>query len=292
MKYLRIFSNFLEDITGINQEYIFLIVLTILTIIIFKLILYCVKNILQIFCGNSRNVYVIYQKANIILTTINFIIIFILWNNYLDNVITVISFVSAALTLSLKDFVFNFFAGIYIKAKRPFKIDDRIETDNFKGDVVGIGSLSFEILEVKKDDHCEQSTGKIIHVPNSIILSSSLKNYTKNFKYIWSEIVVKTPLDVDSDEVKKVLYSVINSNEVVKRIPEKMRKEVMDISVDYRIYYNKVEPIIYMRVVDDHIEFNIRYLVHPKKNRFVEDDVWSKILTLQKEGKIKLLGNN
>lgn len=290
MEYLRIFSNFLEDLTGINQEYIFLIILTILTIVIFKLILYCVKNILQLFDG--KNVYLIYQKINIILTIVNFVIIFILWNNYLDNLVTIISFVSAALTLSLKDFVFNFFAGIYIKAKRPFKIDDRIETEDFKGDVVGIGNLSFEILEVKNDDHCEQSTGKIIHVPNSIILSKSLKNYTKNFKYIWSEIVVKTPLDVDSDEVKKLLYSVINSNEVVKRIPEKMRKEVMDISVDYRIYYNKVEPIIYMRVVDDHIEFNIRYLVHPKKNRFVEDDVWSKILTLQKEGKIKLLGSD
>ena len=108
------------------------------------------------------------------------------------------------------------------------------------------GSIVFEngkILEVKNDEHCEQSTGKIIHVPNSIILSKSLKNYTKNFKYIWSEIVVKTPLDVDSDEVKKLLYSVINSNEVVKRyiaivegVPNKWELEKFRKNGVYGVY--------------------------------------------------------
>ena len=81
---------------------------------------------------------------------------------------------------------------------------------------------------------------------------------------------------------------IINSNEVVKRIPDKMRRDMDNISIDQRIYYNKLEPIVYTRVVDSHIEFYIRYLVHPKKNRYVEDDVWNKILLLHRQGKIKL----
>lgn len=286
MSFLRSISNYIESIFGVNQEYVFLIILSALSIFVIKLILLCLKNIFQL--AGSKKGYTLYRRCSVILTFINVCIIFILWDSYLDNLITIISFTSAALTLALRELIFNFFAGIYIKVKKPFEVDDRVAFDTTKGDVIAINALSFELLEVNADEHGEQSTGKIISVPNSVALTLPIKNYAKSFKYIWNEITVKTPLDVDSDEVKTQLYAVINSNEVVKRIPQKMRKEMKDISLDYRIYYNKLEPIIYLKVVDSHIEFNIRYLVHPKKNRFVEDDVWSKILTLNKEGKIKL----
>mgnify|MGYP002857274008 CR=1 FL=1 len=286
MDYLRAFSNFLETITGINQEYIFLFILSLLAFMIIKLISFFFKKIFELLGGKRGYVY--YQRSNIVLNIILIIIIFIFWDSYLDNIITVISFVSAALTLALREIIFNFFAGIYIRAKKPFDIDDRIEFKNIKGDVIAIHRFDFEILEVGTNINAEQSTGRVINVPNSVALTEPIVNYAKDFKYIWNEITVKTPLDIDSDEMKKILYGVINSNEVVKRIPAKMRATMEKMSIDQRIYYNKLEPIIYLRVVDSHIEFYIRYLVHPKKNRYVEDDVWSKLLILNKEGKIKL----
>ncbi len=286
MDYLRILSNYIEELTGINQEYIYLFILSFISILVVKLILFCLRRLFQL--TNNKKGYMLYQKCRLLFMIINIVIIFILWDTYLENIITIISFISAALTLALREVIFNFFAGIYIKIKKPFTIDDRIEFMDTKGDVVGINTLDFEILEVGDYINGEQSTGKIVNVPNSVALVHSIKNYAKNFKYIWAEITVKTALDVDADEVKKLLYEIINSNEVVKRIPDKMRKNIDNIGLEQRIYFNKLEPIIYMRVVDSHIEFYIRYLVHPKKNRFVEDDIWSKILTLHKEGKIPL----
>lgn len=229
-----------------------------------------------------------YQTTNIILTMINVIIIFVLWDKYLDNIITIISFVSAALTLALRELIFNFFAGIYIKMKKPFVVEDRIEVNGIKGDVINISSLNFEILEVDNNGNSSQSTGIAITIPNSFALTTPIKNEDKNFKYIWSEIVVKTTLDADVEETKKKLLEIIKQNEVVKRIPKKMQNEMEDISLDYRIYYNKLDPIVYMKVVDSHMEFSIRYLVHPKKNRYVEDDVWSKILKLHHNHDITL----
>ena len=286
MEYLRIFSNFIENITGINQEYIFLLILSLLSLLVIKLILICLKRIFELTGGKKGYIY--YQRSRLIFGIVNVIIIFILWDSYLENIITIISFVSAALTLALRELIFNYFAGLYIKIKKPFQIDDRIEFDGNKGDVISLGTLDFELLEVGNNLNGEQSTGRIINVPNSVAINSSIKNYAKNFKYIWSEITVKTTLDEDPDKVKKYLYMIINSNEAVKRIPDKMRRDMDNISIDQRIYYNKLEPIVYTRVVDSHIEFYIRYLVHPKKNRYVEDDVWNKILLLHRQGKIKL----
>lgn len=44
-----------------------------------------------------------------------------------------------------------------------------------------------------------------------------------------------------------------------------MKNQISNLTNDYRIYYNQYEPIIYTKVVDDHIELSLRYLIHPKK---------------------------
>jgi hypothetical protein len=71
-----------------------------------------------------------------------------------------------------------------------------------------------------------------------------------------------------------------------------MDKAVKESSLEYRIYYNHLDPIIYTKVVDDHIELDIRFLVHPKKIRTVENDVWLEILKKYDEKKIDLFFNN
>ena len=288
MEYLRIFSNFIEKITGINQEYIFLVILSLISFVVIKLISFSIKKILNLV--DRKKGYMLYRKCNVILSIINIIIIFILWDSYLENIITIISFISAALTLALREVIFNLFAGLYIKIKKPFNIDDRVEIEfnNLKGDVVGINSLDFELLEIGDYINSEQSTGKIVNVPNSYALTYPIKNYGKNFKYIWCEITVKTTLDSDIDLTKKILLSIIENNKVVKSIPNKMRQSMDRMDIDQRIYYNKLEPIIYMKVVDSHIEFYIRYLMHPKKNRYVEDAFWKEIIKLNNDGTIKL----
>jgi small-conductance mechanosensitive channel len=286
MEYLKIFSSFIEDITGINKEYIFLTLLSLLSFVIIKIISFILKKIFNTF--DRKKGYILYQKCNIVLTIIDVIIIFIIWDSYLDKIITVITFVSAAITLALKDVIFNFFSGLYIHIKKPFNIDDRIEFNGLKGDVVGMNTLDFEVLEIGDYINDEQSTGKVINVPNSYALTYPIKNYGKMFKYIWKEITVKTSLDVDVDIVKENLINIINSNDVVKAIPNKIKKTMEHLEVDQRIYFNKLDPIIYMKVVDNHIEFYVRYLMHPKKNRYVEDDFWQKVLMLNKEGTLKL----
>lgn len=286
MKYLEDFSFWIQAKTGLDGELFLTFLLTLFSFFIFKIIKICLKNILMVF--EQKKAFRYYQTTNIILTMINVIIIFVLWDKYLDNIITIISFVSAALTLALRELIFNFFAGIYIKMKKPFVVEDRIEVNGIKGDVINISSLNFEILEVDNNGNSSQSTGIAITIPNSFALTTPIKNEDKNFKYIWSEIVVKTTLDADVEETKKKLLEIIKQNEVVKRIPKKMQNEMEDISLDYRIYYNKLDPIVYMKVVDSHMEFSIRYLVHPKKNRYVEDDVWSKILKLHHNHDITL----
>ena len=199
---------------------------------------------------------------------------------------TLISFVSAALAFALRDFVYNFFAGIYVNVKKPFKVEDRVEVDGIVGDVVNISSLTFDILEVSSKDNGEQSTGIMIHIPNSKVFNGGVKNYTEAFKYIWDEISVRVPIDSDIDNAKSILYDIVRNNEVVKRIPRKMKSELNSAIGEYRIYYNKLDPIIYTSIEDSCVVLTIRYLAHPKKVRNIRSDIYTKVLEAFRNEKI------
>lgn len=283
MKYIEKISK----LFNIDEIYIGLILKT---IIIIFLILVVEKIGIRIIkrTRDSKKEYNYTKKYKLIIRIIILSSIIIVWGKYIKNFLTLISLVSAAFTIAIRDLIFNFFCGIYIKIVKPFVVEDRIEINGYKGDVVNINTMNFEILEVSNVDTTGQSTGIIIHLPNSIIFNYPLKNYNKAFKYIWDEITIRIPLDYDVNKAKKVLYKIVNSNEIIKKIPPKLKKQINNVSNSYRIYYNQYDPIIYTKINEDHIELQIRYLIHPKKARYVESIISSDILLAYKNGEIEI----
>lgn len=271
---------------NINNRYIILIVLTILTLGIGRLIIHFIKKQL-VRINNNRIKYKVLQFVKIVINVSEFLIIYLLWENNIKNVITLISFISAAITLSLKDIIFNLFAGIYIKINKPFKLEDRIEINGNKGDVINIGTFTFEILETN-EEYGNQSTGVVLTIPNSLIFSHPIKNLNKGFKYIWHEMNVNLSIDADITESKKILYKIINNIDLIKVIPTKMKNELKN-NTTYRMYFNKYDPVIYTEVKDNHIILKIRYLVNPKKARIVESYIWNEILKEYKNNNLELL---
>ena len=288
MNILERFCNAFEDITTIKGRYIYLTMISILIILIVQIIRRILLKIFYKKHSNSKEKYMYNKKGSAISTGLIFVFLFLIWEDYLKDFITFITFISTAITLSLKDFIFNFFSGIYIRTSKIFSLEDRIEVDGLKGDVVNINKTGFDLLEIDDRVYGEQSTGRIVHVPNSIVFTYPVKNYVRAFKYIWDEINVKIPLDANIYKTKKELYKIINKNSTVRKIPDKMIDEVNHASADYRIYFNNLAPIIYIEIVDNHIELYLRFLVHPKKKRNIENSIWLDILNCYKEGKIEL----
>ena len=280
--------DFIINITGIGNNYFKSAIETLIVIIILKLINKIFELLNNKFNKNDRKKYKLNKKIHLLISVFIIIAFIIIWQNYFKNFLTLISFVSAALTFALRDIILNFFSGIYIKINKPFSVEDRIEINDNIGDVININYLNFEILEVKEEEKGEQSTGIIVQIPSSKIFSYAVKNYSKAFKYIWKEMEVNVPIDSDIEKSKKELYKIINSNETLKKIPNKMKNQLNNVVGEYRIYYNNLEPIIYTSIVENHVKLTIRFLCHPKKVRNIESDIWNKILIANKNGKIKL----
>lgn len=288
MHNIKYLSDYLSDFLGVNSTYMLPIMYTATAIIVINIFVRIITFIFNHIAHDEKFIYLFNKKSRTYSTILLLLIIFLIWEEHIQNVMVLISLISAGITLSLKEIILNYFSGLYIRLKKPFKIEDRILINDVEGDVININTTNFEILEISNKENGEQSTGIIVHIPNSAIFTHPLKNYTKAFKYIWNEIVVKVPMDSDLKTTKAELYRIINTNEIVKAIPKKMENQIDNAISDYRIFYNKLEPIIYTKVQNEYIELSIRYLVHPKKARNVESEVWNKILEANNNGKIKL----
>lgn len=287
MEFFDRFCKYLSDLTTINETYISLILSTTIVILIFSFAKKMGRKTIQKKI-EGRKEYLINQTIQIILNVLEVIFLLFIWNEYIQSLMTLISVTSAAMTIALRELILNFFCGIYIKMKKPFQVEDRIEVKGIRGDVMNISSLNFEVLEIStKDDH-GQSTGVIVTFPNSVVFSEPVRNLNKGFKYVWDELTVKVTMDSDLVKNKQELYKIVNNIEIIKNIPKKMKAQINDINTTNRVYFNKYDPTIYTKIVGDHIELTIRYLMHPKKGRYVESVIWNKILEKYKEGEFGL----
>lgn len=287
MEYFDRFCKYLSGLTTINETYISLILSTTIVLLLFTFFKKIGRRTIRKKI-EGRKEYFINQAIQIVLNVTEVIFLLFIWNDYIQNLMTLISVTSAAMTIALREIILNFFCGIYIKVKKPFQVEDRIEVKEIRGDVMNISSLNFEVLEISTDEKHGQSTGVIVTFPNSIVFSEPVRNINKGFKYIWDELTVKVAMDCDLVKNKQELYKIVNSIEVIKNIPKKMKTQINDINTTNRVYFNKYDPTIYTKIIDDHIELTIRYLMHPKKGRFVESVIWNKVLESYKEGRIDL----
>lgn len=287
MKLYSHLSEYLSGITTIDAISISLLLSSITVVIVFILMKKLGKSIIKkTFTG--RKEFLINQTFQIILNTLEVIVLLFIWDEYIQSLMTLISVISAAMTIALREIILNFFCGIYIKLKKPFKVEDRIQIGDIKGDVMSISSLNFELLEISTKEENGQSTGVVITYPNSVALSSPIKNINKGFKYIWDEMIIKIDLEGDLIKNKQEIYKIINNIEIIKNIPKKMKEQISDTNTTNRIYFNKYDPIIYTKIVNGHIELSLRFLIHPKKARYVESVIWNKIYLSYQKGEIDL----
>lgn len=287
MNFYKSICEVISDVTTIDKEYVYVIISTLSVLVIFYLLKIIGRKIIQKLTSGRRE-FVSNHAYQVVLNLLEVLILIIIWDEYIKGLMTLISVISAAMTIALRDFILNFFCGIYIKFKKPFKVEDRIQIGDIKGDVMSTSTFSFEILEVSTKEDNGQSTGIVIHYPNSSIISGPVKNINKGFKYIWDEMIIKIEIDCDLANNKKEIYKIVNSLDTVKNIPRKMKNQIDDVNTTNRVYFNKFDPIIYTKIVDNHVELALRFLMHPKKARYIESVIWNKIYLGYKEGKINL----
>jgi small-conductance mechanosensitive channel len=74
--------------------------------------------------------------------------------------------------------------------------------------VLDIGNFSTKLMEIKEWGNSDQYTGRIIQLPNSFVLNQPIKNYTRDFSFIWDEIRIMLIYGSDWKKAQEIILKV------------------------------------------------------------------------------------
>lgn len=260
------------------------LVICIVVLILKKLLMRTIKNKV----ADPAKQYMGHKICSSGFMTLYLIILLIIWNDSSKYIISFLGMFTAGLAIAMKEVIVNIIGGIYILWAKPFKVGDRIEISGQIGDVIDVGLLEFTLLEVGNRTYGEQSTGRILHLPNMLLFNTTVANYEKGFKYIWHEMVLLIDQSSDWDLAKTLLYEVVYTH--ISEYIEDAKMQIDTAGEKYLISYNNLTPIIYTEIKGSAIQLTMRYLCEPRKVRTVEHLIWEDILRVLKENDtIKML---
>ncbi len=199
-----------------------------------------------------------------------------IWFGIFESVGTFIGLLSAGLAIAFKDLLVNIGGWLFITIRKPFKIGDRIQINNVTGDVIDLRLFQFSVIEVGNWVDADQSTGRIIHIPNGLVFTEWQANYTEGFEYIWDEMPVLLTFESDWKKAKKILTDVVNDKTV--SLTAEAEKQINDASKKFMIFYKTLTPIVYTSVKDSGVLLTMRYICNVKKRRGVEEIIWEAVL--------------
>ena len=189
---------------------------------------------------------------------------------------TFLGLVSAGLVIALKDVVTNIAGWAYLVWRRPFEVGDRIQIGQHAGDVIDIGVFQFTLNEIGVWVQADQSTGRLVHVPNHRVLVDPVANYYQGFPYLWHEIPVLVTFESNWRKAKEILTRIAARH--AEHLTAEAERNLLEVSRKYLIAYTKLTPIVYTKVVDDGVRLTMRYLVEPRRRRGTEQAIWEDIL--------------
>lgn len=199
-----------------------------------------------------------------------------IWLSAFSNVATYIAVVSAGLAIALADVLKNVAGWGYIVVRRPFRVGDRIEIDGTKGDVLDIRLFRFTVAEVGNWVDAEQSTGRLIHIPNGSLFAQQVANYTEGFEFIWHEVPVLVTFESEWKHAEEILLDIVRNT--APDIEARAGARIRQAARNYQIKIGVLTPTVYLTVKDSGVMLTARFLTDVRSRRGIEQRVWRRVL--------------
>ncbi len=270
------FLEWVSGYSGLSVE----IEMRILATLASLLFLLLVRRIVLIFVKrNNADVAVLYywrKATSYVVFAISVFLVAAIWLRGFQSFSTYLGLLSAGLAIALKDPLVNLAGWIFIIWRRPFNVGQRIQIGDLRGDVIDQRIFMFSVLEIGNWVDAEQSTGRVVHVPNGKIFTEPVANYEEGFTYIWHEIGVMVTFESNWEKAKKILTTIAENRG--ESMTKEAEREIKLEAGKMLIYLSALTPIVYTSVADSGVVLTIRYLCNPRRRRGTEEAIWEDIL--------------
>jgi small-conductance mechanosensitive channel len=269
-------TQFLKQSLGISPENQTKILYSIIILVVLWAIRFAILKLVWRFTEDPKSRYTWKRSVSFTIGVLTVILIGSVWIKAIGQFGAFLGILTAGLAIALKDPLTNIAGWMFILARKPFVVGDRIQVGEHTGDVIDLRLFQFTLLEIGNWVHADQSTGRIIHVPNAMIFSKAQSNYSAGFKFIWNEIPVLVTFESNWKKAKDILQRVVNKH--AEALSTDAERKIIEASKKYMIFYQYLSPTVYTSVQESGVLLTMRYICDPRQRRITEHDIWEDIL--------------
>lgn len=164
-------------------------------------------------------------------------------------------FLGLVLGWSLQAPVTGIAAWLMLIVKRPFKVGDRVIIAGYIGDITDITLTHVILNQVGGTVGGEERSGRGILIPNAILFSQVIVNYTLDEEFILDEVPVRITFDSDWQETERILLKA--AKEVTANIIELTGEE----------------PFIRAEIFDAGVLIRLRYKTRPEERQRISSEI-------------------
>ncbi len=180
-----------------------------------------------------------------------------------------VGLVGLALSWALQTPIESFTGWILNSFRSYYRVGDRIEVGEVFGDVFRIDVLTTTVWEAGgpgKAVQGAQPTGAMITFPNWEVLRSNIVNYTRDFPFVWDEVVISISSESDMAYTMRVLRDA-----AVAVIGDRMAVPIAQyqgLLQRARLAFDVAEePLVFVTLAEAWTDCTVRYLVEARARR-------------------------
>lgn len=196
---------------------------------------------------------------------------------------TMIGIVTAALTISLQDYILAFLGWFMLVGRNGIHVGDLVEINGISGEVVEVGLLSTTLLETTGLADKGEPTGRRVSFVNSYAVRGQYFNFSGEGQWMWDEITVSLPADAN-------LYA------IAKEIERAAHEETAESAQLAEQEWNRgkhtaglarlsAAPMVAMRPAGSGVDIQVRYVTRALGRHEVRDRLYRHVIEMLHEKK-------
>lgn len=183
----------------------------------------------------------------------------------------------AGMAFTMRGLFADFLGWVILASHKAFHTGDRIQVGDIRGDVIDTGLLRTTLAEVGEwEEFGEQSTGRMITLPNGDFLTKSVINYSRGFSLQWSELSLTVTFESDWKKAEAIMHEI--AMEQYQKDQALFAEKMQEVRREHMLRYRYISPKVFTKICESGVRLTLRQMVEVRKRRMVMDEVNRAIL--------------
>lgn len=196
----------------------------------------------------------------------------LIWGSELRSLALSILAIAVAFVVATKELILCFTGSILKTGARSFKIGDRIQVGEFRGDVIDQNFFATTLMEIGPGKVTHQRTGRVTVLPNSLFVSEPVINESYTHDYVLHVFTVPFKREDDWRAAQRALLEAARKR--CQGYLEDVRKHMRRITEQQGLSAPSVDPRVTIQVpTAGEIHLIVRFPVKATQRGHVEQAI-------------------